>query len=502
MKRHKHNLSHHRLLSFDMGQLVPCGVVEVLPGDTFRHSSSVLLRVGTLVNPVMHPVSLRVHHWFVPARVAFNARYDSPDAWETFINDSAPTHDTEDMKNLAVTNVTAGTLLNHLGLPVLNSINMDVNFVPVTAYNMIYNQHYRDQELQSEVNEATNTTLQRICWEKDYFTTARTDPQYGQTTLQIPFAAGQMPVSGIGLLQGSDLDTAIDNPGSNYKQTGGSTDMGTTAWQNIDAAGGHVYLGIRTNNDSDTAEPQIFAELADATGGIDVNDFRRIMALQRFLEARSRFGARYRDYLRYLGIRPRDGRLEEPEYLGGGKQTIAFSEVLATAEGTATDVGDMAGHGIAALRTRPYTRFFEEHGFVISLISARPKAIYQEGMDRHWLKDTRDDFWQKEYESMGPQAVNAKEVYAAAANETTTFGYVDRHREYREHPSRVSGHFGSTLEDWHFAREFGSTPTLNSDFVTCTPTDRVYADTSAPELMAMVRHSLVARRLVSKEARF
>lgn len=502
MKRSKHNLSHHRLMSFDMGQLVPCGVVEVLPGDTFRHTTSVLLRVGTLVNPVMHPVSLRVHHWFVPARVAFNARYDDPGAWETFINDSAPTHDTEDMKNLAVTNVTAGSLLNHLGLPVLNGINMDINFVPVTAYNLIYNEHYRDQELQTEVTP-TNTTLQHICWEKDYFTTARTDPQYGATSMSIPFASGTLaPIQGLGFALTEDLSTVTGGIDTNVstRETGGNR---TQAFS-IEDDGLQATAGMRLEVSADAvgANPLINANLGSATGGIDVNDFRRIMALQRFLEARSRFGARYRDYLRYLGIRPRDGRLEEPEYLGGGKQTVAFSEVLATAEGTSTEVGDMAGHGIAALRTRPYTRFFDEHGFVISLISARPKSIYQEGMDRHWLKDTRDDFWQKEYEAMGPQAINAKEVYAAAANETTTFGYVDRHREYREHPSRVSGHFGSTLEDWHFAREFGTTPTLNADFVVCGPTDRVYADTSAPELMAMVRHSLVARRLVSKEARF
>jgi len=496
MQRSKHNLSHHRLLTFDMGQLVPCGVVEVLPGDTFRHSTSVLLRVGTLVNPLMHPVSLRVHHWFVPARVAFNAKYDTPDAWETFINDSAPTHDTEDMKNLAVTDVTAGTLLNHLGLPVLNSINMDVNFVPLVAYNMIWNQHYRDQELQSELNEATNTTLQRICWEKDYFTTARTHPQFGADTLQIPFAAGQIPISGIGFFGNT---AANIQPGPETFRDTGENHEYTDAYVHT---GNASTIYVRADEDSDTARPEIYAEMDAATGGIDVNDFRRIMALQRFLEARARFGARYRDYLRYLGIRPRDGRLEEPEYLGGGKQTIAFSEVLATAEGTSTEVGDMAGHGIAALRTRPYTRFFDEHGFVISLISARPKSIYQEGMDRHWLKDTRDDLWQKEYEAMGPQAVNAKEVYAAAANETTTFGYVDRHREYREHPSRVSGFFGSTMDDWHYARSFGSTPTLNTDFVTCTPTDDVYADENAPELMAQVRHSLVARRLVSKEARY
>lgn len=503
MKRSKHNLSHHRLASFDMGQLVPVGCVEVLPGDTFRHSSSVLLRTGGLANPLMHPVSARLHHWYVPARVAYEWRYRDVVAtsplWETFINTADPTHDQGDLKTQAITNIAAGDLLNHLGLPVLNGISMDVNFLPLVCYNMIFNEAYRDQELTTALTPV-QTTLQRVCWEKDYFTTARTYPQYGSATVSIPFQSGlRAPVSGIAF---KDTTGTTTNDPTGLRET---TPLTTTTYPfSEDIAGlsaGDAFIRASSGTASSTL-PEVFAELAYATGGgIDVNEFRRSIALQRFLEARSRYGSRYRDYLRYLGVRPRDGRLEAPEYLGGGKQTIAFSEILATADSAGGELGDMAGHGIASLRTRPYTRFFEEHGFVISLMSVRPKAMYQEGMNRHWMRDNRNDLWQKEYEAFGPQAITTKEIYAATASEATVFGYADRFREYREHPSYVSGLFGSTMDDWHMAREFGSAPTLNSAFVTCTPTDRIYNDVAFPELLCMVNHRLVARRLVSKTAR-
>lgn len=479
MKRYKHNLSHHRLLSFNQGELVPCGLVEVLPGDTFRHSTSVLLRTTPLANPVMHPVTVRVHHFFVPARIAYEFKYDSPGAWEDFLNNSAPTHDTQDLKNDDQTTPTAGSLMNHLGLPIV-AMNMEVNFLPRVGYNMIWNSYYRDQELQTEL-AASNATLQKICWERDYFTTCRPNAQFGATAMSIPFTAADVKVQ---------TDASQGTSPNMWNTVAGEYRKMETAG----AAGDNVLVAPESGSVND----RMYIDLADATGGISVNDLRRSFALQRFLENRSKFGSRYRDYLRYLGVRSSDGRFNEPEYLGGGKQTVAFSEVISTAEGTTTEIGSLAGHGIAALRTRPYTKFFEEHGFMYSLISVRPKTMYQEGIPRHWLRDTRDDFWQKEYEMFGPQEVTNKEVYGAAANETAIFGYTGRHNEYRSHWSQVTGLFGSTDDDWHMAREFGSTPTLNSSFVECTPTDRIYQDTADSECRAMVRHSLVARRLVSK----
>lgn len=487
MKRSKHRLNHHRLASFDMGQLVPVGCVEVLPGDTFRHSSSVLLRSGTLVNPLMHPVTARVHHWYVPSRITYEAWMGASSTWENWING---TGSPQSLKQLAVTNITPGSLLNHLGLPGINGLNMNVNGLPLVAYNMIWNEFYRDQDLQTPVNVISNTTLQRIAWEKDYFASCRTNPQFGATTTSIPFSGlSTAPIVKLAdvtqqKVRRVDNEAVVSSASALEVDVGGNMQTTTGA---ID-----VYADVSTSHQ---------VNLGGATGGIDVNDFRRALALQRFLENRNRYGSRYRDYLRYLGIKPRDGRIDAAEYLGGGKQTVAFSEVLATAEGTTTEVGDMAGHGIAALRTRPYTRFFEEHGYVLSLMSVRPKAMYQESIPRHWMRSQKDDIWHPEYEQFGPQTVLKKEVYGAHANETDVFGYQERFREYREQMSYVSGTFSSTDEDWHLAREFGSSPSLNSSFVACTPTDRVYADANAPELRAMVNHNLVARRLVSGQAR-
>lgn len=498
MRRSKHNLSHYRLASFDMGELVPVGCVEVLPGDTFRHSSSVLLRVGTLATPVMHPVSVRVHHWYCSARMLFDYFWTGEHgSWEKFINGTfAGGNSVKDM-SLTTAQVTAGSLANHLGIPV-GMNDMDVNVLPFAAYQAIWSHFYRDQDLDTAVDASTTEadlkTLKRICWEKDYFTAARPYPQFGADTISIPFQAGlQAPIKGLGIDTGSPTGTTAKT----VRETGGTTSPSSDA---IATADTEVWMNL--TGSAPNKFPNVYADLAAATGGgIDVNEFRRAIALQKFLEARSRYGSRYRDYLRYLGVRSSDGRLEEPEYLGGGKQTVAFSEVLATAEGTATEVGDMAGHGIAALRTRPYTKFFEEHGFVLSLISVRPKSMYQNSINRHWLRETKDDYWQKEYEAFGPQAVSVKEVYAPHTNETDVFGYVDRFREYREHPSYVSGLFNTTDDDWHMAREFGSAPSLNASFVQCTPTDRIYADANDPELRVMVNHNLIARRLVSGSAR-
>jgi len=172
-----------------------------------------------------------------------------------------------------------------------------------------------------------------------------------------------------------------------------------------------------------------------------------------------------------LGIRPSDARLQRPEYLGGGKQTISFSEVLQTAVGEDEEnvVGTMRGHGIAATKSRRYRRFFEEHGFVMSLLSVRPRAMYMNGVHRTDLRRTKEDFYQKELELIGQQEIMLNEVYATsgAPGYASWNAYADRYRDYREHPSQVSGEFRSLLADWHMARDFGMTPpTLNGAFVT------------------------------------
>lgn len=478
MKRSKHNLSHYRLTTFDMGQLVPVGCVEVLPGDSFRHSASAMVRAATLVAPLMHPVTVRIHHWYVPNRVVWPEFADFISGQDAGAN-SVPTH-TE--------SPTADGLLDHLGVPTGTSVT--VNELPIRAYNLIWNTFYRDQDLMAERAEDA-TTLARIAWEKDYFTSARTYPQFGSTTMSIPFTSGLAPIKGFGLETGSPVTASVA-----LRETDETVNAAATR-----SPDPNDWI-MAVKGTAPNRFPDINADLSQATGGLDVNEVRRAIALQKLLENRNRYGSRYRDYLRYLGIRPSDGRLEEPEYLGGGKQQIAFSEVLATAEGTSTDVGDQAGHGIAAMRTRPYTRFFEESGYVLSLMSVRPKAMYMNMIERHWFRSSKDDFWQKEYEAFGPQAILVKEAYNAHANTTDILGYADRFREYREMQSTVHGDFRDTTSDyWHLARKLTASPSLNESFVTCTPTDRVYADTNEPELKCMVRHRLTARRLVSKNPR-
>lgn len=236
----------------------------------------------------------------------------------------------------------------------------------------------------------------------------------------------------------------------------------------------------------------------------NINDLRLAFALQRYEEARARYGSRYTEYLRYLDVRSSDARLQRPEYLGGGRQTIQFSEVLQTGVTTSGDdtegVGNLRGHGIAAVRSNRYRRFFEEHGYVITLLSVLPKTIYVQGLHRTFNRRTKEDFWQKELQHIGQQEVLNKELYAPHASPDGVFGYQDRYDEYRRTPSRVSGEFRSTeLDYWHMARLFDSDPTLNASFVTSDPTKRVNAVQTNDVLWMMINHSMQARRLVASK---
>ena len=248
--------------------------------------------------------------------------------------------------------------------------------------------------------------------------------------------------------------------------------------------------------------PNIRADLSLATGGIDINDLRRAVAMQRIAEARSMYGSRYVDYLKYYGINPSDGRLDRPEYLGGGKQQISFSEVLSNsiAAGQA-DPGQLYGHGIAGMHSRRYRKTFEEHGWMLSLLSVRPVGIYQTGVPRKFSRREPQDFWHRELELLPWQAIPQTEIYGQG-NSATTFGYTPRYDEYRETQNYVSGTFrGGTEEDWTLARNFTSTPSLNETFITCDPSDRIYQDTTMPELLITANHTIKAKRLVAKQAR-
>jgi len=200
--------------------------------------------------------------------------------------------------------------------------------------------------------------------------------------------------------------------------------------------------------------------------------------------------------LRYYGIRSSDARLQRPEYLGGGRQTIQFSEVLQTSEGT-NPVGELRGHGIAAMRSNRYRCFFEEHGYVFSMISIKPKTIYAQGIPRTWNRRTKEDFFQKELQHIGQQEILNKEIYAAHATPDGVFGYQDRYDEYRRKESSIAGEFRDVLDFWHYARIFASDPALNSSFITANPTKRPNAVQTNDVLYIMANHSIQARRMIS-----
>lgn len=488
MKRSKHSLSHYRLVTCDMGKLVPVGLQEVLPGDTFQHSTSMLLRMSPLVAPVMHPVSVRLHHWFVPNRILW-------DDWEDFITggkDGAGAASPYPTNPGSVTPAVGG-LWDYLGVPTGKAFPAGaLNLMPIQGYNMIYNEFYRDEDLAAELDD-TNVNPANIAWEKDYFTAARPWSQKGPSvTLPIGSQATVKTAAG-------DLVTGVQNPlrflranNGNLPPTSETINWGTSGIAYGGTPGGTSVGQVYPSN--------LYADLTNAEPP-DIIDVRRAFALQRYQEARAQYGSRYTEYLRYLGVKSSDARLQRPEYLGGGKQTVAFSEVLKTGAGEdpAEPIGTMKGHGIAAMRSNRYRYFAEEHGYIFTLLSIRPRSMYMDGLNRTWSRRTKEDYYQKELELIGQQEVFNREIFAqGTAADADVFGYNDRYSEYRHQYSGINGEFRTLLDYWHLARKFSSLPVLNESFIECDPAKRVFAEQTQHSCWIMVSHSIQARRLVGK----
>lgn len=491
-KRSKFSLSHYVLKTCKMGYVLPVGLVEVLPGDSFRHATSVFMRLAPMLAPVMHPVTVRIHHWFIPTRLLW-------DDFEDFITGGPTNTDVSEFPTITAPSggFAVGSLADHLGLPPKID-GIEVSALPFRAYNLVYNEWYRDQDLETEKalslesgpDTTTATDLLRCDWERDYFTTARPWPQKGPD-VSVPVnltAAGEPSITLTGqpaLSANSDCQWAsVESSRSHYWQSYDATDPANAG---LTVNRGTLAVDFKSGN------PEL--------GSVNINSLREAFALQRFAEHRAMYGSRYVEYLRYLGIKASDARLQRPEYLGGGKQTIQFSEVLQTAEGT-DPVGTLRGHGIAAMRSNRYRRFFEEHGFVLSIMLVRPKAIYMQGIPRSWLRRVREDFFQTELQHIGQQEVYTKELYGAAPagddGGLKVFGYQNRYDEYRGHESYVCGEFRDILDYWHLARSFSNEPVLNADFISATPSERIFAAQENDQLYCMINHSLQARRLMSK----
>lgn len=473
--RTKQNLSNYKLTTTDMGKLVPVQLQEVLPGDSMKLSTSALIRVSPMLAPVMHPCTVRFHHWFVPTRLLW-------DGWEDFItggpdNDNA---DTIPQKVIGTLDPAVTYLSDHLGVPSVEGLS--INELPIRAYNMIFNEFYRDQDLVPEVGIDSNH-IQNVAWRKDYFTTARPWTQKG-SDITIPI--------------GTTAPVVSNGQNPLYNQpTAGTTDHSLLTKPTDNALSLVSPFSATQEAVTVGSESGLIADLTQATG-VTANEFRELFALQRYAEARAQYGSRYSEYLRYLGVKPSDARLQRPEYLGGGKSTLQFSEVVQTGAGDPNEVGQLKGHGITALKTRNTKKFFEEHGYMITLMSVVPKSIYQDGVQRLWLRQDKEDFYQKELQNIGQQAIKQGEIDASdPLTVHDTFGYSDRYADYRNTPSTVSGQFRDTLDFWHLARKFETPPLLNQSFIDCVPTKRIHAVQSEDVLWCMVNNSCVARRMVS-----
>lgn len=235
---------------------------------------------------------------------------------------------------------------------------------------------------------------------------------------------------------------------------------------------------------------------------LNIRDLRLSSALQRYQERSLEYGNRYEEFIqREFGIRPRDSRIQRPEYLGGSKSVLQISEVLQTAEGTDTGVGTMRGHGVGGLRQRPIRFRAPEHGIIIGIFSIRPDSVYTQGLARQWTKFSKLDYYIPELANVGMQEVFQSELYATGDNHHTLFGYSPRYEEYRRLPNRIAGEFRKLLDYWNLARSFEAPPVLNSSFITMKPTKRVFAEQTQDSFLIMLRNNIKSYRVVPKRAK-
>lgn len=463
-----------------MGELIPTMLMECVPSDKIKLGCESLLRFAPLVSPMMHRVDVSMHYFFVPSRILW-------DNWEKFITNTPNPTVLPAFPTILLNSPVGERLVDYFGIP--PNADRDVNAMPFAAYQLIYNEYYRDQNLQTAIDfklvDGDNSAnldlllLQKRAWEHDYFTAALPFAQKGD--------AVSIPIAGF-----ADVPVARNPSGAGFT--------------NVATALGVTPLVIPPADPVDLSDPSgqaLFAQTSQLDAqSATINDLRRAFRLQEWLEKAARGGSRYfESILSFFGIKSPDSRLQRPEYITGTKSPVQISEVLQTSETADTPQGNMAGHGVSVTNGKYGNYTCQEHGYIIGIMSVMPKTAYQDGLHRMWRKTTDPfQYYFPQFDHIGEQEVLQEEVFAGSLTPNATFGYVPRYAEYKFLNSRVAGDFRSSLDFWHMGRKFTSQPLLNSDFITCDPTHRVFAVTDPEEqkLWCHIYHSVKAIRPMSK----
>ena len=483
ISRSSFDRSHGYKTTLDASYLIPIFVDEALPGDTFNLNMTGFARLATPIKPIMDNIYMETFFFAVPNRLIWNG-------WEAFMGNQAsltPPGNDEEVPTMtlppAAPQAREQSIFDYMGLPINSDSSVVFSALPLRAYNLIYNEWFRDQNLCPEVEHFTGSTgqdgedithyeLLKRGKRHDYFTSALPWEQKGE--------AVTIPTLGY-------ADVIRGGTGANYQpQFTSSAGPGT---EPLTVSSGNVGINEADGNLNWGAQIGLVTDLSTATA-TTINDLRVAFQLQKMLERDARGGTRYTEVIHaHFGVTSPDARLQRPEYLGGGRTRVNINPVQQTSESATSPQGNLAAYGTASLMNHGFTKSFTEHCTLIGLVNIRADLTYQEGLDRMWIRRGRYDFFWPAFQHVGEQAVWADEIYASSDNDAApVFGYQERYAEYRYKPSKITGKFRSNAPDsldvWHLSQDFATTPKLNQDFIEeDVPLDRVIAIPTEPHFL-------------------